>query len=182
MRGMAIVRASREDVMKTLRIASMLALALWIAGAAMAQIKLTETDTTKLFITVNTVGTAQTLDHENVFNTTGVELPRIEPGFQNAFGDLGFIGKFGKKGEIEVVFDLYLSSRNHPSTTYGNEGYMVLHGVPENLENLKFLEPILKRVDIKAGHFLVDFGDNKDHRSNNAIVQKNPLVGTSWWI
>lgn len=147
------------------------------AGSAAAQIKLTENETTQLFITVNTVGTAQTLDHENVFNTTGVELAKVEPGFQNAFGDLGFIGKFGKKQEIEVVFDLYLSSRNHPSTTYGNEGYMILHGVPENLESLTFLEPILEKVDIKAGHFLVDFGDNAEHRSNNAIVQKNPLIG-----
>ena len=165
--------------MKTSRITLtlMLIVALITAGSAMAQIKLTDTETQKLFITVNTVGTAQTLNHKNVFNNTGAELPKIEPGFQNAFGDLGFIGKFGKKQEIEVVFDLYLSSRNHPSSTYGNEGYMILHGVPENLESLKFLEPILSKVDIKAGHFLVDFGDNSQHRSNNAIVQKNPLVG-----
>ncbi|HEX7829784.1 MAG TPA: hypothetical protein VF787_09010, partial [Thermoanaerobaculia bacterium] len=140
--------------MKTLRIASTLALAAMITGSAMGQIKLTDTETQKLFITVNTVGTAQTLDHKNVFNTAGAALPKVEPGFQNAFGDLGFIGKFGKNQEIEVVFDLYLSSRNHPSTTYGNEGYMIIRGVPENLENLKFLEPILKKIDIKAGHFL----------------------------
>src|SRR5688500_11967567 len=169
-----------EDVMKTSRITLTLTLILALltfASSATAQIKLTENETQKLYITVNTVGTAQTLDHKNVFNGTGAALPKVEPGFQNAFGDLGFIGKFGKKQEIEVVFDLYLSSRNHPSTTYGNEGYMILHGVPENLQSLKFLEPILEKVDIKAGHFLVDFGDNKDHRSNNAIVQKNPLVG-----
>ncbi|MFL6247765.1 MAG: hypothetical protein ACJ74H_17205 [Thermoanaerobaculia bacterium] len=166
--------------MKTSRITLTLTLILALltfAHSAMAQIKLTENETQKLYITVNTVGTAQTLDHKNVFTNTGVELPKIEPGFQNAFGDLGFIGKFGKKQEIEVVFDLYLSSRNHPSQTYGNEGYMILHGVPENLQSLKFLEPILSKVDIKAGHFLVDFGDNGQHRSNNAIVQKNPLVG-----
>lgn len=154
-----------------------LILALTVAGSAMAQIKLTDTETQKLYITVNTVGTAQTLDHKNVFGSNGAPLPKVEAGFQNAFGDLGFIGKFGKKQEVEVVFDLYLSSRNHPSTTYGNEGYMILHGVPENLENLKFLEPILAKIDIKAGQFLVDFGDNAQHRSNNAIVQKNPLVG-----
>jgi len=163
--------------MKTLRIASILALALMLASSAMAQIKLTDNDTTKLFITVNTVGTAQTLNHENVFDANGKPVAKVAPGFQNALGDLGFIGKFGKKQEVEVVFDLYLSSRNHPSTTYGNEGYMILHGVPENLENLEFLEPILNKIDIKAGQFLVDFGDNAQHRSNNAIVQKNPLVG-----
>jgi len=163
--------------MKAPRIASLLILMLALAIPAMAQIKLTDTDTTKLFLTVNTVGTAQTLDNKDVYGANGAALPKVAPGFQNAFGDLGFIGKFGKKQEVEVVFDLYLSSRNHPSTTYGNEGYMILHGMPENLENLKFLEPILSKVDIKAGQFLVDFGDNAEHRSNNAIVQKNPLVG-----
>lgn len=147
------------------------------ASTATAQVKLADTENTKLFITIATVGTAQTLDHANVFNASGAAVAKIEPGFQNAFGDLGFIGKFGRKQELEVVFDLYLSSRNHPSSTYGNEGYMILHGVPENLRSLKFLEPILAKVDVKAGHFLIDFGDNKDHRSNNAIVQKNPLVG-----
>lgn len=163
--------------MKQTRFVTLIFALLAFAGSAMAQIKLADTDTQKLFITVNTVGTAQTLDHENVFDATGKPLAKLEPGFQNAFGDLGFIGKFGRKQEIEVVFDLFLSSRNHPSTTYGNEGYMILHGVPENLVSLKFLEPILNKVDIKAGHFLVDFGDNNQHRSNNAIVQKNPLVG-----
>lgn len=148
-----------------------------LAGPAAAQIKLTETDTHKLYITVQTVGTAQTLDHKNVFAASGAPRAKVEPGFQNAFGDLGFIGKFGRNQEIEVVFDIYISSRNHPSTMYGNEGYLILRGVPENLQSLKFLTPILNKVDLKAGHFLVDFGDNKDHRSNNAIVQKNPLVG-----
>ncbi|HEX7154220.1 MAG TPA: hypothetical protein VF618_22220 [Thermoanaerobaculia bacterium] len=159
------------------RIVITIALLLAFAIPSMAQIKLTDTETHKLFITVHTVGTAQTLDHKNVFNTQGQPIAKIEPGFQNAFGDLGFIGKFGKNQEIEVVFDLYLSSRNHPSQTYGNEGYMILRGVPENLQSLKFLEPVLSKVDIKAGHFLVDFGDGLQHRSNNAIVQKNPLVG-----
>jgi predicted porin len=178
-RNRHIASIEMEDAMKASRITLTvtLILALTVAGPAMAQLKLTDTETQKLYITVNTVGTAQTLNHKNVFNSTGAVLPKVEPGFQNAFGNLGFIGKFGKKQEIEVVFDLYLSSRNHPSTTYGNEGYMILHGVPENLESLKFLEPILAKVDVKAGHFLVDFGDNAQHRSNNAIVQKNPLVG-----
>lgn len=162
--------------MKNIIVLSLLLIAL-VALPAAAQVQLTNTETTKLFLTVNTVGTAQALEHKNVYNTSGTPLPKLEPGFQNAFGDLGFIGKFGKNQEIEVVFDMYLSSRNHPSTTYGNEGYIVVHGVPENLQTLKFLEPILKRVDVKAGHMLIDFGDGLQHRSNNAIVQKNPLVG-----
>lgn len=147
------------------------------AGSAFAQIKLTETETTKLYITLNTVGTAQALSQENVFGANGQPIADLEPGFQNAYGDLGFIGKFGQNEEIEVVFDLYLSSRNHPSTTYGNEGYIILRGVPENLRGLKFLEPLLEKVDVKAGHMLINFGDGLQHRSNNAIVQANPLVG-----
>jgi hypothetical protein len=163
--------------MKALKYIAILLIVLGLARASQAQLKVLDTDSNKLFITLNTVGTAQALDHKNVFNAKGEALAKIEPGFQNAFGDLGFIGKFGKNQEIEIVFDLYLSSRNHPSTTYGNEGYIILRGVPENLQSLKFLEPILKKVDIKAGHMLVDFGDAAQHRSNNAIVQKNPLIG-----
>lgn len=163
--------------MKLLRLFALALIVLGLGSAAQAQIKLTDTETTKLFITLNTVGTAQALDHKNVFNLKGEALPKVSPGFQNAFGNLGFISKFGKNEEIEVVFDMYLSSRNHPSSTYGNEGYIIMRGVPENLQSLKFLEPILKRVDIKAGHMLVDFGDAAEHRTNNAIAQKNPLVG-----
>ena len=163
--------------MKALRYLAIALMVLGLGSAAQAQIKITDTGTTKLFMTLNTVGTAQALDHKNVFNLKGEPLAKVSPGFQNAFGDLGFIAKFGKNEEIQVVFDMYLSSRNHPSQTYGNEGYIILRGVPENLQGLKFLEPVLQKVDIKAGHMLVDFGDAAEHRTNNAIAQKNPLVG-----
>ena len=164
--------------MKAIKILIVAAVITGLAGIAQAQgLKVVDTETNKLFITLSTVGTAQALDHKNAYDSKGVALPKVEPGFQNAFGDLGFVGKFGKKQELEVVFDLYLSSRNHPSTTYGDEGYMILHGVPENLESLKFLRPVLSKVDIKAGQMLLNFGDAIQQRSNNAIVQKNPLVG-----
>lgn len=161
--------------LKTIAVAA--ALALGLTTAASAQIKLTESEKQKLYITIHTVGTAQALDHRNAFDLKGNALAKVEPGFQNAFGDLGFIGKFGKNEEITVYMDMYLSSRNHPSSTYGNEGYIIVRGVPENLESLKFLKPVLSKVDFKAGHMLIDFGDAAEHRSNNAIVQKNPLVG-----
>ena len=163
--------------MKLIRLLVLAALVLVLGRAAQAQLKIVDTETNKLFITLNTVGTAQALDHKNAFDLKGSALAKVEPGFQNAFGDLGFVGKFGKNAEIEIVFDMYLSSRNHPSQTYGNEGYIILRGVPENLQGLKFLEPVLSKVDIKAGHMLVSFGDAIYHRSNNAIVQNNPLVG-----
>lgn len=148
-----------------------------VATPAQAQLKITESETAKLYMTLHTVGTAQALTHDNVFGANGQALNQLSPGFQTAFGDLGFIGRFGKNEEIEVVFDMYLSSRNHPSSTYGNEGYIIMRGVPENLESLRFLTPILEKVDVKAGHFLLNFGDGIRRRSNNAIVQSNPLVG-----
>lgn len=163
--------------MKALKITAALLVTLIFGFAAQAQLKILDKDNTKLFMNLNTVGTAQALSHENVYNSTGAQVADVEPGFQNAFGNLGFMAKFGKNDEIEVVFDMYLSSRNHPSQTYGNEGYIIMRGVPENLQSLKFLEPILSKVDIKAGHMLVDFGDAAQHRSNNAIVQQNPLIG-----
>lgn len=165
--------------MKTLKSVAIavVALALAVVQPAKAQLKLVESDSTKLYMTLHTVGAAQALSQKNVFDSKGAQVADLSAGFQNAFGDLGFIGKFGKNEEIEVVFDMYLSSRNHPSTTYGNEGYILMRGVPENLQNLKFLTPVLDRVNVKAGQFLIGFGDAIDHRSNNAIVQKNALVG-----
>jgi hypothetical protein len=166
--------------MKTMKqfVIALVALSLiGFSAPANAQIKLTETKDTKLYITLNTVGTAQALQHKNAFGGNGTALAELEPGFQTAFGDLGFIGKFGENEEIKVVFDMYLSSRNHPSQTYGNEGYILMTGVPENLKSLKFLDPILRKVDVKAGHMLLNFGDGLMHRSNNAIVQNNPLIG-----
>ena len=166
--------------MKTMKqfVIALVALSLiGFSAPANAQIKLTESKDTKLYITLNTVGTAQALQHKNAFGGNGAALSELEPGFQTAFGDLGFIGKFGEKEEIKVVFDMYLSSRNHPSQTYGNEGYILMTGVPENLKSLKFLDPILRKVDVKAGHMLLNFGDGLMHRSNNAIVQNNPLIG-----
>jgi hypothetical protein len=166
-----------EETMKSLKGLVLAVVIAALAIPASAQLKVVDNDTTKLFITLHTVGTAQALQHENAFATNGTALTDVEPGFQTAFGDLGFIGKFGENEEIEVVFDMYLSSRNHPSSTYGNEGYILMRGVPENLESLRFLEPLLAKVDVKAGHFMLNFGDALEHRSNNAIVQKNPLVG-----
>lgn len=166
--------------MKTLNVFTLAVFAVAMALAvrpAQAQIKVSDTDTAKLFITLNTVGTAQALQQKNVFNAAGKDLGKLSPGMQTAYGDLGFQGRFGKKQEVELYFDLYLASRNHPSQTYGNEGYLLVHDVPENLESLAVLRPLFKRVDLKAGAFLVNFGDQQFWRSNNAITQKNPLVG-----
>ena len=161
-----------------LPVAMVILLALGLTGAAQAQIKISETEDTKLYVTLATVGTFQALDQRNVYDVKGVKLPSLTSGMQTAFGDLGFEGKFGKKQEIDMYFDLFLASRNHPSTTYGDQGYLLVHGIPENLVGLhRVLDPLFKRVDVKVGAFLIDYGDNLYHRTNNAMAQANPLVG-----
>lgn len=148
-----------------------------LAGTANAQLKISDTEMAKLYMSLATVGTAQALTQENVYDTNGAKVANLSPGMQTAFGDLGFLGKFGKQSEIEMYFDLYLASRNHPSQTYGNQGYLLIKGIPENLGQPRLLKAIFDRVDFKAGAFLVAFGDQETHRSNNAIVQQNPLIG-----
>jgi len=162
---------------RTLIPLTLVALALIVSIPAQAQLKISDSETSKLFITLNTVGTLQALQQKNVFDAKGTDMGKLSAGMQTAYGDLGFLGQFGKKQEVELYFDLYLASRNHPSTTYGNQGYLLMKDVPENLQALSFLKPIFKRVELKAGAFLVDFGDQQDWRSNNALVQKNPLIG-----
>ncbi|HET7435441.1 MAG TPA: hypothetical protein VFN10_12105 [Thermoanaerobaculia bacterium] len=163
--------------MKTLRILAVLLTLAGLTATAHAQVKVSETDNTKLYITLNTVGTAQALTQKNVYDAKGAKAGELSPGFQTAFGDLGFLGKFGKNEEVEMYFDLYMASRNHPSTTYGNQGYLLLHGIPENLGSPTLLKKVFEKIDIKAGAYLIDFGDQGFHRSNNAIAQNNPLVG-----
>lgn len=165
--------------MKTVRLITILfvTIALGMAGNANAQLKISDTEMAKLYMSLATVGTAQALTQQNVYNAAGVKLAQLSPGMQTAFGDLGFLGKFGKQSEIEMYFDLYLASRNHPSQTYGDQGYLLIRGIPENLGQPRLLKAIFDKVDFKAGAFLVDFGDQESHRSNNAIVQSNPLVG-----
>lgn len=165
--------------MKTVRLIAFLiaTIALTIAGSANAQLKISDTENAKLFITLHTVGTAQALTQENVYDSAGKKAGDLAPGMQTAFGDLGFLGKFGKNNEIEMYFDLYLASRNHPSQTYGDQGYLLVKGIPENLGQPRLLKAIFNKVDLKAGAFLVEFGDQDRHRSNNAIVQSNPLIG-----
>lgn len=165
--------------MKIVRLIAILivTIALGISSTAKAQLKISDTETAKLYMTLATVGTAQALTQQNVYNAAGAQLAQLSPGMQTAFGDLGFLGEFGKQSEIEMYFDLYLASRNHPSQTYGDQGYLLIRGIPQNLGRPRLLKAIFDKVDFKAGAFLVDFGDQESHRSNNAIVQSNPLVG-----
>lgn len=156
------------------------AAALVILGAAVpasADVKVGEVGDVKLFLGVHTVGTAQALTEDDVFQTDGTELGDLEPGFQTAWGNLEVRGVFGEKEEIEMFFDLYIASRPHPSETYGHEGWLLIRGVPENLKRMQVLSPIFDKVSFKFGHFEVDYGDHRSRRSDNADVQSNPFIG-----
>ncbi|MGH9360741.1 MAG: hypothetical protein ACRD2T_02405, partial [Thermoanaerobaculia bacterium] len=147
------------------------------AAAASAQVEIASWGTTKLFLGVDTVGTLQALEQENVFDASGNEIAQLEPGFQTAWGNLEFAATFGEDEELEMFFDLLISSRNHPSTTYGHQGYLLVRGMPGQLKENRLLSGIFRHVNLKVGHFHIDYGDHGLHRSDNAAVQSNPLIG-----
>ena len=152
-------------------------LATGAASVAQAAVPVGKVGSTELSIGVHTVGTLQDLDHENAFNADGKRLGDLEPGFQTAWGNLDFLATFGEEKEIEMFFDLYIASRNHPSQTYGHEGYLIVRDLPKSLQGFTLLDRALDHVDLKVGHFEADFGDHRLRRSDNADVQKNPFIG-----
>lgn len=164
-------------IFKTLRYGALGAVLLMAAGAASAQVEIAKWGDTTLSLGVDTVGTVQALDHENVFDPAGAALLELEPGFQTAWGNLEFLATFGEEKELEMFFDLFIASRQHPSSTYGHQGYLLIRGMPGNLKNVALLDGIFKVVNLKVGHFHIDYGDHSLHRSDNAAVQLNPLIG-----
>lgn len=54
----------------------------------------------------------------------------------------------------------------------GSQGYLLIHGLPGGR-----LQPLFDVVSVKAGEFEVNFGDAIYRRSDNARVQRNPLIG-----
>lgn len=104
-----------------------------------------------------------------------VKLDDISPGLQVPFGDLEFLARHGD--DFEVYFDLYLASRGHETTTYGHQGFILLRRLPGPLAPVT--DPIFRFINVKAGAFEIDYGDQWMWRSNNADVQANPLIGNS---
>ena len=135
------------------------------AGVAVSQtaiqapsFKIAQGEKTQLFMGLQTVGRFQGLDHKDVF-IDGDEVSSIPVGFQTAWGSVDFLADFD--GAIQVYFELYLSSRPHSSTVYGHQGYLLVQDVPENL-NSAFLTKMFKAIDIKVGHFEIDYGDHRE--------------------
>lgn len=167
-----------------------------VAAAAMAipataQVTIHDSENLQVYMTLDTVGMLQVLNNNDTqaanssfyYNTTapnlnrGIGLRDITPGFQTAYGNMGFGGYFGKNKEIELFYELYLATWNHATTTYGHEGYLIFHGIPGEAEGLQFLNGIFKFIDLKVGMYEQEYGDTFLHRSFNANVKNNPLVG-----
>ena len=125
-----------------------------------------------LYLGLNTVGRPQYLQQSNVFDTVGpnnVVPGALEPGIQTPFGQFLILADFG--GAIEVYMDVFIASRPHEDLLQADEGFMLFRQLPGPFA------PIFDFVHIKAGGFEMDFGDAHYRRSNNADVQRNPLIG-----
>jgi hypothetical protein len=127
-------------------------------------------ETGRLKIGVMTTGTLQALSHKDDTGT----FPDIPVGFQSATGNMFFEATIVKG--LDVYFELYLSSKHHEGYVMDREGYMLVSELPEKYDPFG-LNNLFRYVDVKAGHFEVDFGNQHWVRSDNGQVLSNPLVG-----
>jgi hypothetical protein len=130
-------------------------------------------DDLSLYMGLQTVGRFQAIQQENV-SIGGVQQPGIDPGFQDPFASLSFLATIPNK--LDVYFDLYIASRPHPNTMYAHEGYLLFKQLPAPFDS-GALGRVFDYVNVKVGAFDLDFGDDNYRRSNNARVQRNPLIG-----
>lgn len=112
----------------------------------------------------------QALTHENEAGTLG----DLSTGFQAALGNFHLYA--GLAEGIDVYAELYLSSKHHAGYVMDREGWVRISRLPDGWDLLG-LNPVFEHLDIKAGHFEVDFGNQHLYRSDNAQVQRNPLIG-----
>ena len=133
-----------------------------------------------LDIGLKTAGRVQYLSHDKAYQTPrpSIETPDPQPvelgdpewGFQTPWGSMDFLATFDDL--LEVYWEFFISSRPHPDAMQGSQGYMLIHGLPGGQ-----LQSVFDVVDIKAGEFEVNFGDHIYRQSDNARVQRNPLIG-----
>jgi hypothetical protein len=126
-----------------------------------------------LYMGLQTVGRLQALQQENV-SINHVNQAGLDPGFQDPFANLSFLAAIPNK--MDVYFDLYVASRPHASTMYGHEGYLLFKQLPAPFDTGP-VGAVFDYINVKVGAFDLDFGDDNYRRSNNARVQRNPLIG-----
>jgi hypothetical protein len=129
-----------------------------------------------LFMGLKTAGRFQYLTQKDVYINNKLQGD-LDPSFQTAWGDLSFMADI-EDGKMLVYADIYISSRPHPSQTYGNEGYILFRQMPDPVPATQFLnDTLFEYVNVKVGHFEIDYGDHRYRRSDNAWVQRNLLIG-----
>lgn len=117
----------------------------------------------------------QALTQQNAFNN-GFPLQQLNPGFQRPYGNLNFLATIPHK--LDVFIEVYLESQKHPTYVYAGQGYVLLKALPAPLEHTP-LGAVFHFINVKAGAFTIDFGDQNYHRSDNGYVQRNPLIGNA---
>ena len=153
-----------------------------IAGAAFLLapatqgVLLSEEDGVEFHMEVHTVGRMQALSHRaNNKDTAGFENEELsDGGLQYAIGNLGW--RLIHREDYEVFFDVTVASRVHNDKMWGHQGYILLRQFPDD-SLIPAANGLFQYIDVKAGHFIVDFGNEVHRRSLNADTQRNPLVG-----
>ena len=121
-------------------------------------------------IRLETVGAWHALDVDNDLGTA----PDMTTGLAAAQGNLYLFATL--VDGIDVFTEFYLSSKHHQGEFSDREGYVLISKLPERV-NIGPLRRIFDYIDIKGGHFEIDYGNQHWVRSDNAEVQRNPLIG-----
>lgn len=124
----------------------------------------------KLDVGVQSAIIYQSLTQSNDDDT----LPEIGPGFQNALGNLTFLGEAFDGGD--VVVDLFISSKHH-TETWGYQGYFKMSKLPAWMNTGAFGEFYDEHLSVRAGQMSIRYGDSYLFQSINGDVYNNDLVG-----
>ena len=159
---------------RALSSAGLLGAALAIATPVSA-IEVLNTESVRLNIEVHTVGRLQALDNSaRDSDAAGFAAASTDLGFQHAIGNLGM--RLFWEDAVEIFFDATMASRVAADKWWGHQGYMYISQLPSS-SGLQGVNTLFEFIDIKAGQFIVDYGNEINRRSLNADAQRNPLVG-----
>ena len=156
--------------MKSFRKISAAALSALLAAPLAAQPKTVSLVVPEIHMRLETVGAWHALDIDNDLGTA----PDMTTGLAAAQGNLYLFATVADG--IDVFTEFYLSSKHHQGEFSDREGYVLISHLPERV-NAPPLRWLFEHVDVKGGHFEIDYGNQHWVRSDNAEVQRNPLVG-----
>ena len=145
---------------------------LFVSSASFAQ-DTTNSQESKQILKISgySTGAVQFLTQDNDLHN----LPHIPWGFQSARGNLNFSAHIADG--IDVFFNAFLSSNHHVGQWYDDMGYITISKLPESSDIFGLNNTLFKYVTLKAGFIPVDYGLWWEIRSDNADVQRNPLIG-----